>query len=307
MPVLSVLCYVYTRIMAMRILVLLAGILLLAVACQRDYPEGHPSKTARATHLWDIVAQSKPVPEGGMQPPEPEIPQDEVSQRELERGPAFSEEDTIDTAYLPGAWLQLCESSGERIEPIPVDMMDVIEFAEDGRLVYHLINRGEDNPQQGTWAKVGPGTMEFTVADSEASLFRMQMMGENLFFFWNYEAQMGFWFGKLTQGVPQQIPYSRYDSNFGEMHFESVNQGQFMGTIAGQYERTMFGAYIAGILLMRWEEPDTSAAGYGAMIMSPDGTSMEGGWWIDDYEAAPFGGPLTATAQEAATPPAQAQ
>jgi hypothetical protein len=55
---------------------------------------------------------------------------------------------------------------------------------------------------------------------------------------------------------------------------------------------------------MRWENEQHNQGGYAAFIVSPEWESLEGVWWIDDYEAVPFGGPWNGTAAAAAeTPP----
>ncbi len=128
------------------------------------------------------------------------------------------------------------------------------------------------------------------------------MFGEDFFFFWSYNGSVGMWFARLPGESTPRIEHNHFSSNLGDIHLESVNDNVFYGTAEGEYARDIAGIYTNGILLMRWEEPDTSAAGYAAFIVAPDWSELNGVWWIDDYEAAPFGGPYTAQSIEGPPP-----
>ena len=45
------------------------------------------------------------------------------------------------------------------------------------------------------------------------------------------------------------------------------------------------------------QQDDRTAGGFAVFRVSPDWKTLTGAWWLDDYEAAPFGGPWDGTAQ----------
>jgi hypothetical protein len=275
----------------MRTVLLLAGVLLLA-ACQRDYPADHPATTAGAVSAWDFI-DLETGPRMGDSLPVTEQPEQEI-EPSIELGPAFSETDTVDEELLAGVWLQFCQTRNERIDTVPVEHMDVLEIGPSGQLVWHFINEGQDNPQAGWWEKTSPGVVAFQLGEQPGNEFRLQMFGGDFFFFWNYAGSIGMWFARLPEEASPRIEHNHFSSNLGDFHFESVNDNVYYGTAEGEYTRDIAGIYTNGILLMRWEEPETNAAGYAAFIVAPDWSELNGVWWIDDYEAAPFGGPYTA-------------
>jgi len=273
----------------MRLLLIVAGLLLFA-SCQRDYPQDHPSRTASVSSIWDeIHVETRPEEQQTQQPQD-----EEPIEPSIELGPAFSESDTVDEALLPGVWVQFCLTKDEKMEPLPPNQQDLVELADSGQLVWHFIVDGKDTSQPGYWEKTKPGWVGMSLGDQPPGEVRLQMFGEDFFFFWSYNGSIGMWFARLPQNPPQRIEYNRFTSNLGDFQFDSVNENIFLGSAAGDYTRTIAGVYTKGLLIMRWEEPDTNAAGYAAFRVSSDWQELEGAWWIDDYQAAPFGGPYDA-------------
>lgn len=276
----------------MRVVICLI-VAVLAVSCQRDYQEGQdPAEFAHASHPWDFqhsqqyfMDMFKPVEQSEAQP----------ERKPSVRGPALSDEDLLDPETLPGRYIQICAVGGGKISPVLITEMDIIEFYAGGRITYHSILESEDTVLTGFWEKLGPGMIGFRIGSDTSVPLHMQQFGRNFFYYWTYEREEGHWFARIPEGYPERMVTNVLDTSQGKMHIESVNEYQVTGTVQGEYERTIQGVYYLGMLIFRWEEEMTATGGWAVMRSSADGLSFDGVWWIDDYEAAPFGGPWTAS------------
>lgn len=215
------------------------------------------------------------------------------------RGPALSTEDTLLEADIPGQWLQICICSNEQLNLPAYTDMDMLELRENRTMTWQNRIDGQD-PQyyEGYWDKPAPGQITLQMRDSDPVLLYGQMHGRDFLYLWSYKQKAGQWFVRLPVAGSQRITRNRFSTTFGDMIFTEVGDLGFHGVVMGEYERSIGGRYMPGIIAMRWEETQTRSAGYAAFLVDPEFETLDGVWWLDDYEAAPFGGPWTGTADD---------
>ncbi len=293
-----------------RIAVIALMCLLLAVlGCPRDIPPEALARQGTATHPWELPGYT---PDSSLLPSEAEsagADQAPTGEEAIElpaaRGPALSTEDTLLEADIPGQWLQVCISAGERLNlPANADM-DILDLREDHTMIWQ-IRQAEQETQflEGNWAKPGPGQFSLQTTGMDAVPLYGQMFNHDFLFLWSYDQKLGHWFVRLPVSGGERITRNRFATTFGNMIFTEVGDLGFHGVVYGEYERSIGGRYLPGVLTMRWEETQTKSAGYAAFIVDPEFNTLDGVWWLDDYEAAPFGGPWTGTADDSIEMPA---
>jgi len=266
------------------------GLLLLATGCPREQPAG-PRGTA--THPWELPGWESATAPAPVETTESDAEIDQPARH----GPSLPSEDTLDPALLPGQWLQICIVAEERMQLIPPGEMDIFQFGDNGQAYYQGVAEGQlGEPMSGSWYKTQPGvlTLDFGgSADFYGELYRGAFL-----YLWNYDRQIGFWYARVPTEATAGIERNRFDTSRGPLLFTDVVGLSFSGS-AGEAEEIAIstGYYFAGVLSLRWEDPQYHSSGYAMFIVSPDWQELMGTWWIDDYEAAPFGGSWDGTAQ----------
>jgi hypothetical protein len=263
-----------------------------------------------ATHPWELPGYSedeihaRALPQAEGDDAEQQSAGNDV-QLPVMRGPAFAAEDTLDPATIPGQWLQVCVSADEKIDIPPYAELDMLELREDGSMTWNV--RSADNQSkylEGQWAKSGPGLLSLTVTGGQPVPLNCQLFGKNFLFAWSYDQKLGHWFARLPATGAERITRNRFKTTFGNMIFTEVGDKGFRGEVDGEYTRTIGGLYLPGVITMRWEEGATRSGGFAAFIVDADFKTLDGVWWLDDYEAAPFGGAWTGTADDSIPIPA---
>jgi len=271
----------------------LAAVTQLAPSCQRDLPADDPRLKANGTHPWDQSGRPLPF---APQLREPEAqPQTQVD-IPSGRGPAFSVTDTLLEDNIPGTYLQVCQVQAEKMGPIPVNFQDLIVLKPDGYAVYRQVDDWQENILEGRWKKLEAGVMGLSFGEPEFTRLHAQMQGSQFLYLWSYEAKSAFWWVKVPPTATDRIMHNRFDTNRGLLELNNVVGASFSGKVSGERPLTLHGVYQRGVLVLRWEEADQSAAGYAAFVALDDWKTLKGVWWIDDYEASPFGGDWNGTA-----------
>ena len=177
--------------------------------------------------------------------------------------------------------------------------MDMLELREDKSMIWHIRVDGQDTQfLEGYWDKPGPGQISLQMPGNPPVTLFSQLQNQNFLYMWSFEQKLGHWFVRYPAAGSDRITRNRFSTTFGDMIFTEVGDLGFRGAVYGEYERSIGGRYIPGVISMRWEEPATSSGGYAAFIVDPGFETLTGVWWLDDYEAAPFGGPWTGTADD---------
>jgi hypothetical protein len=281
------------------------GVLVLAMlagGCPRTGGQEALPVERTASHPWELPGYALPESVQATVPP-PEPVEGAVETPAL-RGPLLAEEDTLDPALVPGRWLQICQVRGERLTLMPTGEMDLLTLNPDGTGTWMLVREGEPEHLAGTWAKSGPGVLSMGFGGAEPQPMYCQLHAGDFLYIWSYDHGQGFWFARLPEEATETIAHNRFDTTRGRFLMSEVGEQAYRGTVTGESELTVAGYYQSGVLSMRWENEQHNQGGYAAFIVSPEWESLEGVWWIDDYEAVPFGGPWSGTAAAAAeTPP----
>ncbi|GEM_PF-2142965 len=274
---------------------ILPVILLLAVAvcgCPREVTDdpGQPP-TGTATHPWELSDWELPseLAEVSDQSSVDYSAEDEVAPPTL-RGPAFSPTDSLDPEMLAGRWLQICQVSAEKMNLVPVGEMDMLELQPQGYAAYYRVAQGEVLPLEGEWRKAEPGVLGLSFGSEEEGSFYGELFAASFLYIWNYDHQVGYWFARIPPEATTTIEANSFDTSRGSLKLADVVAQSYRGTVTGTAEVTVAGYYESGILSMRWEDEAGSVAGFAAFIVAADWSELTGVWWLDDYEAAPFGG-----------------
>lgn len=269
----------------------LCGSVWLLVGCPRVYGPGQevpPEGTA--THPWEQPGWEAPQPFGLIPAPEGNGQSGRIELPER-RGPALAQTDTLDEALLPGRWLQVCQVSQEQLALIPPQEMDLLELASNGQAAYHLVREGKVDRREGNWTKQAPGVLGVAIGGGTALPFYGQLYSGQFLYLWNYENLQGWWYVRLPEQGAAQLGANHFTTTRGELLLKDVVMQQFSGELRdGENVGQVTGYYINGVMTLRWEDPAHNAAGYAALLVTPDFSSLEGVWWLDDYEASPFGG-----------------
>lgn len=277
-----------------RMRVLLPILLLAVVVCgcpreAMDSGDQHPAGTA--THPWELSDWELPaeLAEVSEHSSADYSAADEVAPPTL-RGPAFSPTDSLDPGLLAGRWLQICQVSAEKMHLVPVGEMDLLELQPQGHAAYYRVEQREAQPLEGSWRKVEPGVMGLSFGSEQEGHFFGELFAATFLYIWNYDHQIGYWFARIPPEATTTIEANSFATSRGALRLADVVAQSYNGTVTGASEATVAGYYESGILTMRWEDEAGNVAGFAAFIVAPDWSELTGVWWLDDYEAAPFGG-----------------
>ncbi|MBN2080852.1 hypothetical protein JW859_01470 [bacterium] len=276
----------------MRWLTLIMAACLLGVSgCQRDSAqETEEARGQLATHPWELPDWQLPNEVLAQRPDAAaDFSEDEQVKTPTLRGPLLPESDTLDPELIPGRWLQVCMVSKENLALVPVGEMDMMELRPDGKGAYHVVSQGEAQTLEGNWEKLEPGILSIGFSGEMLPMYS-ELRDQDFLYIWNYEQEQGIWFVRLPQAASSEIEANLFDTTRGRMHFQDVVSRSYSGVVEGESELNMRGFYESGILTMRWEDEQNNVGGYAAFRVEPGWQELHGYWWIDDYEAAPFGG-----------------
>lgn len=263
-------------------------------ACHRELPAGDARINASGSYPWDAgrPLPFAPEPKAAQAPPD----RTEVPAEPLQRGPAFSAQDTLLEADLPGKYMQVAIVHDEKMGAVPLGYQDLLDLEAGGHFVWRNLTDWKEDVSEGAWHKTGPGRLKLDVS-ADAPELRAELFGGQFLYFWTYEAKSGFWWAKVPRTYSERIGANSFNTTRGTLRLKDVVGASFTGTVEGQRTLLISGNYQRGILTLRWDEEDKSAGGYAALVVNPDWKSFSGVWWIDDYEAAPFGGAWDGTAE----------
>ena len=273
--------------------IVLCGLCML-LGCQRDYERaGYTKGEKQASYPWE-----------NLEPGDPRLPADSrrndgagteeagnVMIPEGARWPALSTRDTISEEKLAGVWLRLAVMQGERIRLLDPEQIDHLNLRPDGGFaITYPASVPPRQPVEGDWRKAGPGQLEMTVKNAEPLTLNAELFRDDFLFFWDEQQKLSYWYARVPEQRSERIGRDRWKTSLGDMRIGNVIQSRFDFEVSGPSLRSGSGYYQDGILRLRWEDTQSSAGGYGAFIVSPDWKMLKGSWWIDDYEASPFGG-----------------
>jgi hypothetical protein len=285
----------------MRVLTVCVALLLLC-GCPRTFPEGQdPAAMFTGAHAWDSP---------GYRGPELELQRrfaEEQQQAEIAagggalpaapgRGPEFPAQDTLIPEQMYGAYLVAGLSSGEQQFLLPVGEQDTFRFDSGGFVTFGSLAQWKESVQDGRWRKLRPGVITLTFGGAAPAEFHGQLFRDDFLYIWNYEQKSGFWMARLPEQAEERLRAGRYETSRGTLEITEVVGASLTGRVTGRQQMTVSGYYNRGILSLRWEMDDRTGTGFAAFIVSPDGKRLKGAWWVDDYEAAPFGGEWDGTA-----------
>jgi hypothetical protein len=289
-------------IITMRLLIIFGvTALVLAAGCEREMPPEDSGRQATASHPWELPGWTVP-PELSAVSPLASEPYDSVDEVDLptRHGPVLPEQDTLDPAILPGLWQQVCYVNQEKLNLIPVGGMNLMELQAGGYSAFYSVQNGETAMMDGNWRKSAAGVVELAFgADGVPQAMYGQLYEDDFLYLWNYENQRGLWFARARPDAAPQIGANRFDTTRGELFLKDVVSQSYQGTVSADNEIIVAGYYDKGVLSMRWEDERGNLGGYAAFIVSEDWQTLKGVWWIDDYQAAPFGGPWNGTKKAA--------
>lgn len=274
--------------------------LLLVVGCQRDRD---PSAIAQATatHPWELEGWQAPseldrrIPAGGE-----DYDVDQQVEIPTRHGPVLPETDTLDPQLLPGAWLQICYIKEEKLGLVPPGEMNVLDLRPDGSGIYVAYHNYEGVRHEGTWLKSRPGVVQLAFGEhGVAQDMYGQLFEEEFLYLWNYDSQEGLWLARARPDRSSTIEANHFDTTRGELQLTTVVAQSYQGKLLAENEVVVAGYYELGVLSMRWEDERGNLGGYAAFIVGEDWRDLTGVWWIDDYQAAPFGGGWSGTRLDA--------
>jgi hypothetical protein len=265
----------------------------LCSGCPRDMEgAGYSAQRSTATYPWEPRGEQAGQAELQQQESPSEV-NAQVAIPAGERWPALSGKDTLDEMTLAGNWLRVAFMEGERIRLLEPELVDHLQLRPDNSFTLSYPSNapgGARRPIDGNWSKVGAGLIELAITGGDTLTLNAQQFRDDFLFFWSKEARQSFWYVRVQPSASQRLSRNRWKTSLGEMRIGNVIQDRFEFEVSGPSTRTGTGYYQDGILRLRWEDEQSSAGGYGAFIASPDLSQLKGVWWIDDYEAAPFGG-----------------
>jgi hypothetical protein len=273
---------------------LISLVCLTLASCQRELPDGAAPARGTAMHPWQAQGRELPFAPQPRPPAEAEQSVEEVPAK-LRRGPAFTPGDTIDASLLPGTYLQVCQVKEEKMREVPVNYQDVVTLEKGGHLIYKNVDDWKEEVLEGDWRKPEPGKLLLNLGPNSPEL-SAEMYDGTFLYLWSYDAKVGYWWAKVPDQFTEHIGYNSFSTSRGVISLKDVVSSSFTGTVTGLRPLRISGFYQRGVIVARWEEEDKSGGGYAAFIAGPDWKSLRGAWWIDDYEAAPFGGEWNGTA-----------
>lgn len=277
----------------------IAALVALAIlgGCPRSYPEGqNPAEYAKVTHPWEQPGWQPPQPVTG--PDVPAASTQEQVQTPEKRGPVLSQEDTLVEQQLTGRWLQVCTAVNETLQLAPPGQRFVLQLEPNGTASYHLDREGKTQVVEGEWHKTQPGVISFRMGqDTAETAMYSQLYSGQFLYMWNYDHQQGLWYVRLPEQAAARISANRFSTTRGELKLATVMQNQFSGTLTDSGAVTdVTGYYESGVLGLSWVDKARNSSGFAMFIVSPDWQTLSGVWWLNDYEAAPFGGDWQGTA-----------
>lgn len=262
-------------------------------ACYRELPPGDPRVASSGRHPWDA---GRPLPFAPQKAaPQAEVEAQQTEPESLERGPAFSPGDTLSEADIPGRYLQVVVVREEKMSQVPLGYQDILTLEPGGHFLWKNLTDWQEDTAEGSWRKPGPGKLQLELGP-DAPPVRAEMFGRDFLYFWSSESKAGFWWARIPEASTDRIGFNSFSTNRGTLKLRDVVGSSFTGTVEGPRLLRVNGNYQRGVLVLRWEEEDRSAGGYAAFIAGADWKSLQGVWWLDDYEAAPFGGQWNGTA-----------
>jgi len=274
--------------------------LLLLCGCDRDRD---PETLARATvtHPWELESwQVPPELAAARQPAMPEYDAEQQVETPNRHGPVLPEQDTLDPQLLPGTWLQICFTAIERLNLVPPGEMNLIDLRPDGSGTYYAVHEYKATQYEGSWSKTRPGVVELGFGENGVTQEMYgQLFEEDFLYLWNYDNQEGLWLARARPEMSPPIQANHFETTRGEMRLTDVVAQSYQGQLIAENEIVIAGYYEMGVLSMRWEDERGNLGGYAAFLVSPDWQQLTGVWWIDDYQAAPFGGGWNGTRVDA--------
>jgi len=274
--------------------------LVFIAGCPRDRD---PQALAQATasHPWELESwQMPPELSAVKQPALPEYDEEQQVEIPNRHGPVLPEQDTLDPQLLPGTWLQVCYTKTERLYLVPPGEMNMIDLRPDGSGTYYAIHEYKPEQYEGGWSKIRPGVIEMGFGEDAVSQEMYgQLYQEDFLYLWNYDSQQGLWLVRARPDMGAAIEANHFDTSRGEMKLTDVVGQSFQGQLLAENEIVIAGYYELGVLSMRWEDERGRLGGYAAFLVGQDWQELTGVWWIDDYQAAPFGGTWNGTRVDA--------
>jgi hypothetical protein len=265
-------------------------------ACPREYPAGKdPTLNAKASHPWELSGANA----AQQSTQNPSAANSAGTQVEFpdQRGPRLPAEDTLDESQLAGTWRQACFVHEEKVQLSSAENMNLMELQASGSVAYHLYMNGQQDVREGTWHKAKPGVLDIRIGSPTEMLFYGQLVDGQFLYLWNYDRQEGLWYARQPEKFAPRLEHNRFSTTRGDLKLTNVVQNQYSGTLTESGTAVeVRGLYREGVLTMDWRDAQHSSNGFAVFIVSPDSISLHGYWWLDDYEAAPFGGVWDCTA-----------
>ncbi|MCC7478113.1 hypothetical protein IT575_06590 [bacterium] len=268
------------------LLALVLSLPLIAAACRREGEAvERRAQMVRGTHPWDSPEYKSPVPEMPSRAARPD--ESAAVSTPADRGPSLPTEDTLTEPAILGRYLQVCQVVQEKMNLIPVDQQDILNLQPNGYATWTGVNDGTTKVDDGSWKKSKPGALELAFGGGSVEMYG-QLYQQDFLYLWSYENRTGFWFVRLPERASPRLLANKFGTSRGYMEISRYVGSSFEGQVSGETPLIVSGFYNSGILAMRWESE--KAGGFATFLVSEDNKTMRGCWWIDDWEAAPFGG-----------------
>lgn len=273
----------------------------LAAGCQRELPADGSRQPGTATHTWELpefrAAATEMQTTAAAEAP---ATSNQVETPTL-RGPRLSGQDTLDPGRLSGLWLQVVTVDREIMNLVPTEIVHLLEIQPNNRAAVYRATDQEPIRLEGSWSKPAPGQFILSITGQAELSFFGEMFGDNFLYLWSYDIQVGNWYARLPEGGATQIAANTFDTTRGVLEFKDVVGLSYSGVLHADNEVDVRGLFSNGVLSMRWEDQKGNLGGFAAFIVDPQWNNLQGVWWIDDYEAAPFGGTWNGTRKSAET------
>jgi hypothetical protein len=283
-------------VIAVRAICLLAALLLLA-GCPRQ-AQNPVVGDSEAKYPWQMP--DSPYRNAGDGPPHDDrkvdgqgaIGQEVQIPNDKGRHPALDTKDNFDPSKLAGDWVIVCHVVNERVELRGSDNFSVASFFDNGTLRLQPVVGGNAQPaSNGTWEKSAPGVMLMGLDNSTPQTFYCQFSGDDFFYMWTFEHANGLWLVRKPEQAADRVMANEFTFTSGEkLHLTSVNATAITGSIEGPRPYEVHGFYSQGVMNLRWVNELDNVDGFAAFRVSPDWQTLDGVWWLNNYEAAPFGG-----------------
>jgi hypothetical protein len=275
----------------------LAVVLVLIPSCPRRADSPRLADANQAHYPWDMPGwrqESQQNPTGVAEdiPIVPATGGSVAIPNDKGRHPALDPLDTFDRSLLPGEWLIVAHVDDERVVLRSPDNFSVTKFFESGTLTLQPVIGGQlQQADNGTWEKSAPGVLLMALGTNTPQTFYCQFSGRDFLYMWTFEQANGLWLVRRPEQFAERISNNDLTFTSGErLHLTSVKGSAFDGTISGPIEYEVHGSYSQGVLNMRWIDRADNVDGFAVFRVSPDWKQLDGVWWLNNYEAAPFGG-----------------